>query len=98
MENIVCLKKYINQKFNFAFGQHSGVIDTNKDKYELARFPINEKYGDLKRFEFCGRFISTAIQKSTSEQKYINNSTNPPDFSVEFFKEQKNISNINLLF
>ena len=45
-------KKYINQKFDFAFGQHSGVIDANKDKYELARFPINEKYGDLKRFEF----------------------------------------------
>ena len=49
-------KKYIHQKFNFAFGQHSGVIDTNKDKYELARFPINEKYGDLKRFEFLVNF------------------------------------------
>ena len=33
----------------FSFGQHSGVIDLNKDKYELPRFPINEKYGDLKK-------------------------------------------------
>ena len=43
-------KKYIMSKFKSAFGQHSGVIDLNKDKFELPRFPINEKYGDLKRF------------------------------------------------
>ena len=88
-------KKYIHQKFNFAFGQHSGVIDTNKDKYELARFPINEKYGDLKRFEFLVDLFPLQYKNLIPEQKYINNSTNPPDFSVEFFKEQKNISNIN---
>ena len=40
-------KKFIMSNFNFAFGQHSGVIDLNKDKFELPRFPINEKYGDL---------------------------------------------------
>ena len=45
-------KNYISSKFEYAFGQHSGVIDLNKDPYELPRFPINEKYGDLKRFEF----------------------------------------------
>ena len=88
-------KKYIHQKFNFAFGQHSGVIDINKDKYELARFPINEKYGDLKRFEFLVDLFPLQYKNLIPEQKYINNSTNPPDFSVEFFKEQKNISNIN---
>jgi peptidoglycan/xylan/chitin deacetylase (PgdA/CDA1 family) len=36
--------------FKYAFGQHSGVIDESKDFYELPRFPINEKYGELKRF------------------------------------------------
>ena len=45
-------KNYIKQKFKYAFGQHSGVIDFNKNIYELPRFPINEKYGDLKRFSF----------------------------------------------
>ena len=45
-------KEYISQKFKYAFGQHSGVIDVNKDKLELPRFPINEKYGDLERFKF----------------------------------------------
>ena len=52
-------KKYISNKFEFGFGQHSGVIDLNKDKYELPRFPINEKYGDLERFSFLIKFIST---------------------------------------
>ena len=42
------MKDYISKKFNLAFGQHSGVIDVNKDRFELPRFPINEKYGDLK--------------------------------------------------
>ena len=38
-------------KFKYAFGQHSGVIDNTKDFYELPRFPINEKYGELNRFK-----------------------------------------------
>ncbi len=88
-------KQYIREKFDFAFGQHSGVIDTNKDKYELARFPINEKYGDLKRFEFLVNLFPLQYKNLIPVEKYIDSSTNPPDFSVEFFKEQKNINNIN---
>ena len=41
------IKEYISKNFKYAFGQHSGVIDYNKDPFELPRFPINEKYGDL---------------------------------------------------
>ena len=88
-------KKYISEKFDFAFGQHSGVIDVNKDKYELARFPINEKYGDLKRFKFLVNLFPLQYKNLIPEEKYIDSSTNPPNFSVEFFKEQKNINNIN---
>ncbi len=88
-------KKYISEKFDFAFGQHSGVIDANKDKYELARFPINEKYGDLKRFKFLVNLFPLQYKNLIPEEKYIDSSTNPPNFSVEFFKEQKNINNIN---
>ena len=29
-------KKFISEYFDFAFGQHSGVIDLNKDKYEVV--------------------------------------------------------------
>jgi hypothetical protein len=88
-------KNYINQKFDYAFGQHSGVIDLNKDKYELPRFPINEKYGDLKRFEFLINLLPLQYKNILPEEKYIESINNPPKMVVEFFNKQKNLSNIN---
>ena len=44
------MRNYISKNFNYAFGQHSGVIDLNKEKFQLPRFPINENYGEIKRF------------------------------------------------
>ena len=88
-------KKYIKKNFKFAFGQHSGVIDINKDPYELPRFPINEKYGDLKRFKFLINLLPLQYKKITPEDKYIIQNDNPPKMIVEFFKNQKNLENIN---
>ena len=88
------IKKYISKKFKFSFGQHSGVIDVNKDRYELPRFPINEKYGDLKRFEFLINLNPLQYKILYPLDKYLTNN-NPPKFLVEFFDEQKNINNIN---
>ena len=89
------MKDYISQNFDFAFGQHSGVIDINKDKFELPRFPINENYGDLKRFKtIINSFPLEYIQLLPLEKK-LTKKNNPPEFQVQFFKEQKNINNIN---
>ena len=88
-------KNYINQKFDYAFGQHSGVIDLNKNKYELPRFPINEKYGDLKRFEFLINLLPLQYKNILPEEKYIKSINNPPKMIVEFFNEQKNLNKIN---
>ena len=88
-------KKYISQKFEYAFGQHSGVIDINKDKFELPRFPINEKYGDLERFKFLLNLLPLQYKKITPEEKFITNQNNPPEMIVEFFNEQENLNLIN---
>jgi len=88
-------KKYISQKFKYAFGQHSGVIDINKDKFELPRFPINEKYGDLKRFKFLLNLLPLQYKTITPEEKFITNQNNPPEMIVEFFNEQENLNLIN---
>ena len=88
-------KKYISKKFEFAFGQHSGAIDINKDKYELPRFPINEKYGDLKRFEFLINLLPLQFKSIFPKDKFITDENNPPNMLIEFFEEQKNINNIN---
>ena len=89
------IKKYISKNFKFAFGQHSGVIDINKDRFELPRFPINEKYGDLKRFKFLINLYPLQYKNLYPEEKYLDKYNNPPQFSVEFFDSQKNINNIN---
>ena len=89
------IKDYISKNFKFSFGQHSGVIDINKDRHELPRFPINEKYGDLKRFKFLINLNPLQYKILYPNQKYLTNNNNPPRFLVEFFNEQKNITNIN---
>ena len=89
------MKDYISNKFTLAFGQHSGVIDLNKDKYELPRFPINEKYGNLKRFKSVINYTPLEYRAILPEEKKINDKTNPPELIVEFFKEQKNLENIS---
>ena len=89
------IRKYISENFKFSFGQHSGVIDKNKDRYELPRFPINEKYGDLKRFEFLINLRPLQYKALYPVEKYLTNINNPPKFIVKFFDEQKNINKIN---
>ena len=87
-------KKYISNKFKYGFGQNSGVIDLNKDKYELPRFPINEKYGDLERFNFLLDLYPLEYKKILPEDKFILQNNNPPETIIEFFKDQKNLEKI----
>ena len=89
------MKKFISSNFEIAFGQHSGVIDINKDKFELPRFPINEKYGDLKRFKSLINYHPLEYKSLKPEEKKISEKDNPPQLIIDFFKEQKNINNIN---
>ncbi len=86
--------EFLKNEFDFAFGQHSGVIDINKDRYELPRFPINEKYGDLDRFNFIIDLLPLQYKSIVPQDKLIEEN-NPPKLIVQFFENQKNIENIN---
>ena len=88
-------KKYISEIFKFAFGQHSGVIDMNKDKYELPRFPINEKYGEIVRFKEVISYLPLQYKKIIPEDKLMRTGQNPPKMIIEFFENQKNLKKIN---
>ncbi len=89
------ITKHISENFKYSFGQHSGVIDINKNKFELPRFPINEKYGDLKRFKFLIKLQPLQFKKIKPQERLLDKKNNPPNFSVEFFQNQKNIDKIN---
>ncbi|MFL2897301.1 MAG: polysaccharide deacetylase family protein [Candidatus Pelagibacter sp.] len=89
------MRDYISQNFKIAFGQHSGVIDVNKNKFELPRFPINEKYGEIERFESIINYYPLEYESLEPVEKRLSKENNPPKFKVKFFKNQKNISNIN---
>jgi len=83
-----------NLGFQYAFGQHSGVMDKTKDKFELPRFPINEKYGEIKRFESLLKTIPFPYRKIIPEEKYLNTNNNPPDVKIIFFKDGPDFKNI----
>ena len=87
--------KFIERNFKYGFGQHSGVIDLTKNRFELPRFPINEKYGDLERFQFLLKLFPIPYKSISPKEKFILKNQNPPTIKIEFFKNQKNIQNIN---
>ena len=89
------MKDYVSKNFEIAFGQHSGVIDVNKNKFELPRFPINEKYGEISRFKSIINYFPLEYKSLMPEEKKLSKKNNPPDFKVKFFESQKNIANIN---
>ena len=90
------LKKIVSDlNFEFAFGQHSGVIDVTKEFLELPRFPINEKYGELKRFKSILKTLPFPFKKIIPENRYIKNTENPPNVKIKFFENLINIKNIN---
>ena len=97
------LKKIVaDLNFKFAFGQHSGVIDLSKsfleiprDFLELPRFPINEKYGELKRFKSILKTLPFPYKKITPEERYLFDEQNPPEVKITFFENQENLKNIN---
>ena len=81
--------------FKYAFGQHSGVMDETKDLYELPRFPINEKYGELKRFTSLTKTLPFKYKKLIPEEKFLIDKRNPPKVEIEFFENITNLKSLN---
>ena len=80
--------------FKYAFGQHSGVIDETKDLWELPRFPINEKYGEINRFKTLMKTLPLKYKSITPKDRYLLQSKNPPKVKIEF---DENIYNLKLI-
>ncbi len=81
--------------FKYAFGQHSGVIDETKDFYELPRYPINEKYGEIKRFKSLTKTLPFKYKNITPDEKYLLQNKNPPKVKIEFYDGIKNLKSLS---
>ncbi len=90
LKNIV-----IELGYKYAFGQHSGVADYTKDFYELPRFPINEKYGEIERFKTILKTLPFPYKSIEPEERYISDKNNPPKVSIQFYENLENLNNIN---
>ncbi len=89
-------KKIIKELgFKYAFGQHSGVIDETKDLWELPRFPINEKYGEIKRFNTLMKTLPFKYKNISPDDRYLKQEKNPPKVVVKFHDNIKNLRQIN---
>ena len=83
-----------NFGFKYAFGQHSGVMDESKDFYELPRYPINEKYGEVKRFNSLTKTLPFKYKKIYPEEKYLLQVNNPPKVKIEFYENIKDLKSV----
>ena len=81
--------------FRYAFGQHSGVMDETKDFYELPRYPINEKYGEIKRFKSLTKTLPFKYTNIYPQEKYLIKSKNPPKVKIEFYNDIKNLKSVS---
>ena len=90
LKNIV-----IKLGFKYAFGQHSGVVDYTKNFFEMPRFPINEKYGEIERFETILKTLPFPFKSIKPEDKYIGDKNNPPKVRIQFYNNIKNLKKIN---
>ena len=80
--------------FKYAFGQHSGVMDDTKDFYELPRYPINEKYGEIQRFKSLTKTLPFKYKKITPTKNIFCNKKNPPVVEIEFYENIKNLKSL----
>jgi len=71
------------------------VIDETKDFFELPRFPINEKYGELKRFNTITKSLPFKYKHIIPEEKYLIDIMNPPKVKIKFFDNIKNLKSLN---
>ena len=67
------------------------MIDETKDLWELPRFPINEKYGEIKRFKTLMKTLPFKYKRILPEDKYLLQSKNPPKVKIEFYENINNL-------
>ncbi len=77
-----------------AFGQHSGAFSALDDPFDLPRFPLNEKFGDMGRFKTAVNALALPAIDLTPENTVITG-TNPPAMGFTLSKPMKRAGDIS---
>ena len=83
--NLEVLEQVKLHGFVAAFGQHSGVAHKSLGMYELPRFAMNEKYGDMDRFLLAVNALPMPISDLSPKNPLI--SINPPSYGFTLSDE-----------
>jgi len=65
----------------FAFGQHSGIISSYSNPHYLPRFSLNERFGELERFEFAANAHALLVEDFLPTEIYLEKNSKP---TIEF--------------
>ncbi len=83
--NLEVLEEVKSHGFIAAFGQHSGVAHKSLGMYELPRFAMNEKYGDMDRFLLAVNALPMPISDLSPKNPVI--LKNPPNYGFTLSKK-----------
>ncbi len=78
----------------FAFGQHSGVVNQTSDFFYLPRFALNERWGKPDRFRRVLNALPLPLGELTPEDPLIG-SVNPPALGFTLDKSIRHIDRLN---
>ncbi len=76
--NLEVLEQVKLHGFDAAFGQHSGIAHKSLGMFELPRFAMNEKYGDMERFLLAINGLPMPVSDLFPKNPVI--SKNPPNY------------------
>ena len=84
------IKEITKKYFKASLGQQSGVIYDGIDMYDLPRFSLNEKYGDIKRFKFAANSYGLRMKNILPKDLEIKD-VNPPILGFTLVDETENL-------
>lgn len=80
--------------FIAGFGQHSGAIGLGDDVYRLARFAMNETYGDMARLKTSAGALPILVNDFSPADTVVAPANNPPTIGFTLAQDLRNADQI----
>ncbi len=80
--------------FQAAFGQHSGAFEARDNPHYLARFPLNERYGEFSRFKLVVNSLPLSTVDMTPKDTVVAG-LNPPSIGFTVTEKMGDLKNLN---